>query len=126
VKALLMSALAASPGAAKVFDREMLAGTDPTTDPDLTAWRLSFVPDRSGDFAVVMKPGWVYDNLGANHGSQNPYDQRVPVALFGAGIRKGRYTTAATPADIAPTLASLAGISLPEAQGRVLTEALLR
>jgi arylsulfatase A-like enzyme len=126
VKALLMSALAASPGAAKVFDREMLSGTDPTPDPDLTAWRLSFVPDRSGDFAVVMKPGWVYDNLGANHGSQNPYDQRVPVALFGAGIRKGRYTTAATPADIAPTLASLAGISLPEAQGRVLTEALVR
>jgi arylsulfatase A-like enzyme len=126
VKALLMSALAAAPGAAKVFDREMLSGTDPTVDPDLKAWRLSFVPDRSGDFAVVMKPGWVYDALGANHGSQNPYDQRVPVGLFGAGIRQGLYTTAATPADIAPTLAALAGISLPDAQGRVLTEALER
>jgi predicted AlkP superfamily pyrophosphatase or phosphodiesterase len=126
VKALLMSTLAASPGAAKVFDRDMLSGTEPTTDPDLKAWRLSFVPDRSGDFTVVMKPGWIYDALGANHGSQNSYDQRVPVALFGAGIRKGRYTTAATPADIAPTLAALAGISLPNAQGRVLKEALVR
>lgn len=126
VKALLTSALAASPGAWKVFDRDMLASTEPTSDPELKAWRLSFVPDRSGDFAVVMKPGWVYDALGANHGSQNAYDQRVPLALYGAGIRKGRYTTAATPADIAPTLAALAGISLPRAQGRVLEEALER
>ena len=126
VKALLTSALAASPGAWKVFDRDTLASTEPTSDPELRAWRLSFVPDRSGDFAVVMKPGWVYDALGANHGSQNAYDQRVPLALYGAGIRKGRYTTAATPADIAPTLAALAGISMPSAQGRVLTEALER
>jgi len=126
IKTLLMSALAASPGAAKVFDREALSGSEPTTDPDLKAWRLSFVPDRSGDFAVVMKPGWIYDAIGANHGSQNPYDQRVPVGLFGAGVRAGRYTTAATPADIAPTLAAMAGISLPDAQGRVLTEALAR
>ncbi len=126
VKALLMSVLAAAPGAAKVFDREMLSGTDATSDPDLKAWRLSFVPDRSGDFAVVMKPGWVYDALSANHGTQNSYDQRVPLALFGAGIRAGRYASAASPADIAPTLAALAGISLPNAQGRVLTEALTR
>jgi predicted AlkP superfamily pyrophosphatase or phosphodiesterase len=125
-KAMLMSVLAASPGVAKVFDREMLSGADATTDPDLKAWRLSYVPDRSGDFAVVMKPGWIYDGLGANHGSQNAYDQRVPLGLFGAGVRGGRYGTAATPADIAPTLASLAGISLPQSQGRVLSEALAR
>ncbi len=126
VKAMLMSTLAASPGAAKVFDRDMLSGTEPTSDPDLKAWRLSFVPDRSGDFAVVMKHGWVYDQLGSNHGSQNPYDQRVPLGLFGAGIRPGRYTTTASPADIAPTLASMVGIALPDAQGRVLAEAIGR
>lgn len=126
VKQMLMSVLAASPAVAKVFDRETLSSTEPTDDPDLKAWRLSYVPDRSGDFAVVLKPGFVYDNLGANHGTQNAYDQRVPVLLFGAGIRPGAYTTTASPADLAPTLASLAGITLPDAQGRVLTEALAK
>lgn len=126
VKQLLVSAFAAAPGVAKVFDRDQLSGTEETSDPDLRAWRLSFMPDRSGDFVLVLKPGWVYGATGTNHGTQNSYDQRVPVLLYGAGIRKGAYATAASPADLAPTLASLAGISLPNAQGRVLTEALER
>jgi len=50
----------------------------------------------------------------------------VPVLLFGAGIRPGKYDTSASPADLVPTLASLAGISLSTAEGRVLTEALVR
>lgn len=126
VKQGLIAVLSAAPGVAKVFDREQLSGTDETTDPDLRAWRLSFVPDRSGDFALIMKPGWIYGTLGTNHGSQNPYDQRVPVVLYGAGIQKGRYANVASPADLTPTLASLVGITLPNAQGRVLTEALSR
>ena len=44
--------------------------------------------------------------------------------LFGAGIKPGRYDRAATPADIAPTLARVAGIQMPKAEGRVLSEAL--
>jgi hypothetical protein len=46
------------------------------------------------------------------------------VVLFGNGIRAARLTEPATPADIAPTLAFLAGITLPQADGRVLREAL--
>ena len=43
---------------------------------------------------------------------------------LGNGVRPGRFTQAATPADIAPTLAYLAGTMLPRAEGRVLREAL--
>lgn len=124
IERLLVSALAAAPGVSKVFTREQLSSTDETDDPDLRAWRLSFMADRSGDLALVMKPGWIYGNLGTNHGSQNPYDQHVPVLIYGAGVRKGHYTATASPADLAPTLASIAGIGLPQAQGRVLREAL--
>jgi hypothetical protein len=50
----------------------------------------------------------------------------VPLVLFGAGVKRGRYASAATPADIAPTLAALVDISLPHATGRALREALAR
>ena len=48
----------------------------------------------------------------------------MPVILFGAGVKAGRYDRAATPADIAPTLARGAGIKMPKAEGRVLAEGL--
>ena len=45
--------------------------------------------------------------------------------LFGAGIKSGRYEQAASPADIAPTLARICGVPLATATGRVLEEALV-
>jgi len=46
------------------------------------------------------------------------------VVFFGRGIKPGRYDSAASPADIAPTLANLVGIALPGAEGHALKEAL--
>jgi hypothetical protein len=43
---------------------------------------------------------------------------------MGAGIRPGKYYDSATPADIAPTLAALCGITLAARDGRTLREAL--
>jgi hypothetical protein len=43
--------------------------------------------------------------------------------FFGAGIKRGRFAKDASPADIAPTLAALAGVRMPTAEGRVLREA---
>ena len=44
--------------------------------------------------------------------------------LFGASVRSGHYTQAATPADLVPTLAAVAHIKIAPTDGRVLTEAL--
>ena len=44
--------------------------------------------------------------------------------LFGSGIKKGEYLEPSSPIDLAPTLAFLSGMTLPDAMGRVLTEAL--
>ena len=41
-----------------------------------------------------------------------------------AGIKPGKYEQPASPADVAPTLAALSGTALPNAEGRVLKEAL--
>jgi hypothetical protein len=39
-------------------------------------------------------------------------------------VKSGQYTSPATPADIAPTLAALAGVPMADTDGRVLREAL--
>jgi phosphoglycerol transferase MdoB-like AlkP superfamily enzyme len=52
------------------------------------------------------------------------YDSRVPLFLLGTAVAPGHHRSTASPADIAPTLAKLAGIRFSEREGRVLSEAL--
>jgi hypothetical protein len=101
-----------------------LSATGATSDAWLAALRASYVPDRSGDVLFVPARGWVLSEHGTNHGTPYEYDTRVPLAFIGAGIEGGRYEAASQIIDVAPTLAALAGIRMPRAQGRVLTEAL--
>jgi predicted AlkP superfamily pyrophosphatase or phosphodiesterase len=63
---------------------------------------------------------------GTGHGTAWSYDQRVPILLMGFGIQPGEYFASATPADIAPTLASLCGITLAPRDGRILAEAFVK
>jgi len=44
--------------------------------------------------------------------------------FMGAGIAKGEYLMRVSPTDVAPTLAFLAGVTLPLTSGRVLSEAI--
>jgi hypothetical protein len=118
------AAIEAIPGVARVYDAAELASSEPTTDGFLAAWRLSYVPGRSGDFVVLPRANWIVSSDRATHGTPYDYDRRVPLVLFGAAVRPGRYSEPASPADIAPTLARLAGVRLPAAEGRVLAEAL--
>jgi arylsulfatase A-like enzyme len=90
----------------------------------LRAAALSYFPGRSGDLIVVPKPGWIFAPRGATHGSTSADDQRVPILFMGRGIKPGRYDEPATPADIAPTLAALCGMTLSHADGRPFTVAL--
>jgi hypothetical protein len=48
----------------------------------------------------------------------------VPVLFMGFGIQPGEYFEPVTPADIAPTLGALTGVTLATRDGRVLAEAL--
>lgn len=117
--------VAASPGIRRVYldDEVQRAGPD---DPLGQAARLSYYPGRSGDLILIPKPYWIATSDATTHGTPHDYDTRVPVVLFGAGIRAGEYLAPITPADIAPTLAFLAGVTLPQPDGRVLIEALER
>jgi hypothetical protein len=122
----VMEALADQPGVARVFRREQLIDADAARDRLLRAAALSYVPQLSGDLVMALDPGWMYTQSGTTHGSANPDDQRVPVIFMGPGVRRGSYRDAATPADVAPTLAALFDVTMPRAEGRALRMALSR
>jgi predicted AlkP superfamily pyrophosphatase or phosphodiesterase len=114
------------PGVQRVVRR-----AQPATNALTRALKLSLVPERSGDVWIGLKPNWIFSARtatgwagGTTHGSLHDYDQRVPIILFGAGVKPGRYTMSATPADIAPTLAALSTTSIAKTDGRILREAL--
>ncbi len=116
--------LVAIEGVAQIYWADELASSVATDDPTLRAARLSYMPGRSGDMMLIFDPQWMAQATGTTHGTPYLYDQRVPLIFAGAGIKAGRYLSAATPADLAPTLAHLVGLTMGQAAGRVLTEAL--
>jgi predicted AlkP superfamily pyrophosphatase or phosphodiesterase len=120
----LRAAIAAVPGVLTTYTRDELSTNQFVGDPIGRQLVRGYYPDRSGDFAVVLKPYWMLQADGTTHGTGYGYDTHVPLLLMGSGIAKGEYLAPASPTDIAPTLAFLAGITLPRAQGRALTEAL--
>jgi hypothetical protein len=85
------------------------------------------MPGRSGDLIVITRPNWTVgpraETSATTHGTAHPYDRRVPLILFGSGVKAGRLPAAVTPADIAPTFAEVAGVTMPPVEGRVLSEA---
>ena len=61
----------------------------------------------------------------AEHGLPYDDDAHVPVIFYGPWFRAGRYAQPALVADMAPTLAHVAGVPPTERlDGRVLTQAL--
>ena len=116
------------PGIARFFTRTQLA-TRGVSPADAVARRVlhGFHAARSGDVVVVQEPYkyLVEYSIVATHGAPYSYDTHVPVIIMGGGVNAGRYSTPATPADIAPTLAALLRVQPPSnAVGRVLGEAL--
>ena len=104
----------------RVYKKAELSATDPFT----RASAFSHYEGRSGDLKMLGRAYWITSSSTSTHGTGHRYDTRVPVILFGAGIKKGEYLQPSAPIDLAPTLAFLSGITLPDAMGRVLTEAL--
>lgn len=127
-------AIRSMPGVAEVFRADQVANRPATHNPLLEAMADSYFAGRSGDLFIVPKPYWLMDgtpvgktrSYGTGHGTPYNYDQHVPILLMGYGIQPGEYHGEVTPADVAPTLASLCGITLAPRDGHVLEKALTR
>ncbi len=89
--------------------------------------------DRTPDFIVIPTDGQdgsdavVYSNGPklSEHGGISEADQRIPLFMAGAGIRKGYVSQASVQAlQLGPTMAYLLGVDLPSATAGALNEAL--
>jgi predicted AlkP superfamily pyrophosphatase or phosphodiesterase len=116
----VISAIQSRPGVERAFRSEEIRGADKSKDRLMRAAALSYFPGRSGDIVFATKPGWMLSSGGTTHGSANPDDQRVPILLYGRGVKPGKYQDAVTPADLTPTLAAISGLTM-KAEGHALT-----
>ena len=120
--AAVLDAIRALPGIAHAFRRDEIdsEAVRNGADPVKRAAALSYYGPRSGDLIIIPQRNWLLSTAATTHGTLYPYDQRVPVIFFGAGVTPGVHDTPATPADIAPTLARLAGAPFRSTDGTAL------
>lgn len=79
---------------------------------------------RSGDIYYVLQPNWFNGgSTGTTHGNWNPYDSHIPLVFMGWGIKAGASNKTHYMTDIAPTLAALLHIQMPNGNvGEPITE----
>jgi predicted AlkP superfamily pyrophosphatase or phosphodiesterase len=115
VEGVVADLLEQCPSVARVWTRtELLQGR--TRDAPYWEYFLnSFHPERGRDFEVRFDEVFLATrSVAASHGSTYPYDTQVPIIFatedtVGRDIAERAYTV-----DIAPTLAALAGVEVPE------------
>jgi predicted AlkP superfamily pyrophosphatase or phosphodiesterase len=115
------------PGIGEVFTAWQLYTNQPPNSPLSDSVRKAYFFGRSGEVYVTPKPGFIFssESTGTGYGSPFTYDSQVPLLLFGAGVRAGRYGANVSPADIAPTISAVLGIEAPsDLEGTPLAEAI--
>jgi len=80
---------------------------------------------RSGQVQIILNPGWFgsESKTGTTHGAWNPYDTHIPLLWYGWNIKHGKSSREVYMHDIAPTLAALLHIEMPNGcVGKVIDE----
>jgi len=114
--------LTAQPGIDRVWSAEEIQ-LGQGEEPFATLYRNSFASGRDPDLALQPAFGCLVTRwpAGTSHGSPHPYDRRVPLVFWGAGVEPGVDDGPAATVDIAPTLADVLGLGPPsDLDGRVL------
>jgi arylsulfatase A-like enzyme len=72
-------------------------------------------PALSGEIQVILEPAWYSDRdlEGATHGTWNPYDSHIPLLWMGWQVPRGRSNEEVYMTDIAPTVAALLRVQMP-------------
>lgn len=123
VKKAVIKLLEAKPFIITAFETDKLASTT-LPEPLKTMLANGYNSKRSGDIQFTLMPGY-FDGgkKGTTHGLWNPYDAHIPCVFFGWGVKPGKTYRETYMTDIAPTLAALLQIQMPNGcVGKVITE----
>lgn len=106
----------AEPGVADVVTVDEIMHS---TNPYVHQIMNGYYAGRSGDLALVLKPGWYEGDEevegGTTHGTGYEYDTHVPLVWYGWMIPHGATFEPLTICDIAPTLAAILRCDQPNA-----------
>lgn len=121
VKKSVIRTLLAQPGIMRAVDLEKLP--DASLPQQLYMMLANGYNQKlSGDVQFLYKPGWFEGGVrGTTHGSWNPYDSHIPLVWYGWNVKKGKTNQEVYMTDIAPTLAAMLKIQMPNASiGKVI------
>ncbi len=106
-------------------EEEILASSG--SDPYLQLIANGYDTKQNGELVILESPGTLEDHTtGTTHGSVFSYDTHVPIIFFGKGITAGKSHEKCVITEIAPTLAQLLQLSLPNATNAEVLEALFK
>lgn len=125
VKSAALRFLRSRPEVAYAVDMEQ-GGQSVLPEPLRILVTNGYYARRSGAIEFILQPGW-YENggrtTGTTHGTWNPYDTHIPLIWYGWHIPKGESFNQVQMTDIAPTLAALLHIQMPNGcVGKPITE----
>ncbi len=114
IKKTTVEYLLQQPGISFAADLEEI-GEAPIPEPLKTMIINGYNFKRSGAVQVVPNAGWFdgYAKTGTTHGTWNPYDTHIPLVFMGWGIHHGTSNRVIQMTDIAPTVAAMLHIQMP-------------
>jgi predicted AlkP superfamily pyrophosphatase or phosphodiesterase len=124
IKTWVIDYLTKQPGIARAFATDDLPTVTLNTK-QREALVNGYYPARSGQVQMIFQPQWIEGFLtgGTTHGVWNPYDAHIPLIWYGWGIKPGKTNREIYMTDIAPTIAALLHIQVPNGSiGKVIEE----
>jgi predicted AlkP superfamily pyrophosphatase or phosphodiesterase len=114
IKKISVDFLRRQPGVQYAVDMDRI-GESAIPEPLRTMIINGYNFKRSGAVQIIPYPGWFegYGKTGTTHGNWNPYDTHIPLVFMGWGISHGISERVVHMTDIAPTLAALLHIQMP-------------
>ncbi|MCK9408433.1 MAG: alkaline phosphatase family protein [Bacteriovoracaceae bacterium] len=100
----------------EVYFRHELISAEASDKPFIQKYRNSYYAPRGEDFQYRIRENCVISSRpsGTTHGSPYRYDTHVPLIVWRHGIQPQKVSRPVYSADAAPTLATIAGISIPK------------
>jgi hypothetical protein len=126
VKSWIIDTLKNEPGVFRVFDIKELNNV-PLPGRVREMMNNGYYPRRNGDIQIMLHANYIdaWNNTGTTHGLWNPYDAHIPLLWYGWGIKQGKTNRYTYMSDIAPTLAALLHVQMPNGTvGSVIEEVL--